>query len=77
MWDDRDVPLRGLERLGEAHGPIYQVWLNGKRRIVYSSAELIEELINEKRFVKVPPPTLSERLDSKGLFTAPSTDDPN
>jgi cytochrome P450/NADPH-cytochrome P450 reductase len=71
------MPLRGLERLADAHGPIYQVWLNGKRRIVCSSAELMEELTDERRFVKVPPPTLSQTPGPKGLFTAPSTDDPD
>src|ERR1700757_3983631 len=74
MWDDRDIPLRGLERIAQAYGPIYQATLGGARRIVCSSAALLEELADEKRFVKIPPKTLADGPRPKGLFTARNED---
>ncbi|KIX01255.1 uncharacterized protein Z518_08980 [Rhinocladiella mackenziei CBS 650.93] len=76
MLGDLDVPIRGLERLADTYGPIYQATLAGKRRLVCSSAELMEELTNEKRFMKSPPITLSKDGGPKGLFTA-RTEDPD
>ena len=74
IWEDRELPLRGLERLAGIYGPIYQVHLNGKRRIICSSADLLEELTNEKRFAKKPPPTIAETPGPKGLFAATNED---
>lgn len=76
VWQDRDLPLRGLERVAEAYGPIYQATLGGKKRIVCSSAALLEELTDEKRFSKVPPPQVSSGPGPKGLFVA-KNDDPD
>src|ERR1700753_2326772 len=74
IWEDRSVPIRGLERLASIYGPIYQETINGRRRIICSSASLLEELIDEKRFVKIPPPTLSAAPGPKGLFAARNED---
>ncbi len=74
IWEDRSIPIRGLERLASIYGPIYQVTVNGQRRIVCSSAALLEELTDEKRFVKVPPPTLAAIPGPKGLFIARNED---
>lgn len=74
IWQDRDLPLRGLERLSEVYGPIYQATLGGRRRIVCSSAALLEELTNEKNFVKIPPAQVSSGTRPKGLFTARNED---
>ena len=41
-----------------------------------SSAALLEELTNEKRFLKLAPPTLTETPGPKGLFIA-ANDDPD
>jgi cytochrome P450 / NADPH-cytochrome P450 reductase len=76
LWDDRAMPLLGLERLASIYGPIYQITMKGKRRIVCSSAALLEELTDEKRFLKTPPPTLAEAPGPKGLFVA-ANDDPD
>lgn len=76
IWQDRDMPLRGLERFAEAYGPIYQAKIGGKRRIVCSSAALMEELTDERRFVKVPPPQFADAPGVKGLFIA-RTEDPD
>ncbi|EXJ56392.1 hypothetical protein A1O7_06735 [Cladophialophora yegresii CBS 114405] len=74
IWEDRSIPLRGLERLASMYGPIFQVTINGQRRIVCSSASLLGELIDEKRFVKIPPPTLAAIPGPKGLFVARNED---
>lgn len=74
IWEDRSVPLRGLERVASIYGPIYQFTIKGQRRIVCSSAALLEELTDEKRFVKTPPPTLASAPGPKGLFVARNED---
>ena len=74
MWEDRGIPLRGLERMAEAYGPIYQASLGGQRRVICSSTALLEELTDEKRFVKIPPKQLSEGTRPKGLFSARNED---
>ena len=71
-----EVPLLGFERLADTYGPIYQLTIKGKRTIVVSSAELVEELIDEKRFRKLPPLALSGDSGAKGLFSA-ATDNPD
>ncbi|KAJ9614968.1 hypothetical protein H2200_001042 [Cladophialophora chaetospira] len=76
IWEDRSIPIRGLERLASMYGPIYQITMKGQRRIVCSSASLLEELTDEKRYVKVPPPTLAAVPGPKGLFVA-SNEDPD
>ncbi|KIX92788.1 uncharacterized protein Z520_11451 [Fonsecaea multimorphosa CBS 102226] len=74
IWEDRAIPIRGLERFAGIYGPIYQITVNGKRRIVCSSARLLEEMVDERRFVKIPPASISERPGPKGLFAARNED---
>ena len=71
---DMELPIRGLERLADQCGPIYQLTLKGSRQIVCSSAELLEELTDERRFSKVPPRAISETPGPKGLFGARNED---
>lgn len=71
---DFGMPLAGAERLAEQYGPIYQMNIRGKRQIFCSSAALMEELTDEKRFVKVPPQAISEVGGPKGLFAAANED---
>ena len=71
-----DVPILALERLADIYGPIYQITVKGQRGLIVSSADLLEELLDEKRFIKVPPLALSNRPGPKGLFTARG-DDPD
>jgi cytochrome P450 / NADPH-cytochrome P450 reductase len=73
---DMELPIRGLERLADQYGPIYQITLRGQRQIICSSAEMMEELTDEKRFVKLPPKAISELPGPKGLFAA-KNDDPD
>lgn len=71
---DFEMPIRGLERLAEQYGPIYQINVAGNRQIVCSSAALMEELTDERRFVKVPPAALTKQPGVKGLFSARNED---
>ena len=50
--------------------------IKGKRIIAVSSAEILEELIDEKRFQKMPPSALSGDSSAKCLFAA-ANDDPD
>lgn len=69
-----ETPISALKNLAEVYGPIYQLRLAGKRRIVYASAELLMELTDEKRFAKMAPVALSGALGPKGLFAAQNED---
>lgn len=71
-----EVPILGFERLADIYGPIYQLTIKGKRVIVVSSAELTEELMDEKRFPKKPPLALDDEKAVRGLFAA-TNDDPD
>ncbi|KIV91681.1 hypothetical protein PV10_06195 [Exophiala mesophila] len=74
VWEDRDMPLRAIERMADVYGPIYQIDMKGQRRIICSSADLVEELTNEKRFVKIPPASIADSPGPKGLFAARNED---
>jgi cytochrome P450 / NADPH-cytochrome P450 reductase len=69
-----ETSLRSLEHLADVYGPIYQIRLAGKRRTICSSAELLAELTDEKRFVKMVPAALSGGPEAKGLFSAENED---
>ena len=70
-----EVPIHGIERLIDIYGPIVKLNLLGNDRITIGSAELVEELCDEKRFWKTPGDglaSLKKGDKSDGLFTAPS-----
>ena len=68
-----EAPLRALENLAEIYGPIYQVTMpSGVRQILVSSAELMKEVMDEKRFMKVTVAGLHSKAD--GLFVAGTLD---
>lgn len=69
-----ETSLRALEHLADVYGPIYQIRLAGTRRTICSSAELLAELTDEKRFVKMVPAALSGGPGVKGLFSAQNED---
>jgi cytochrome P450/NADPH-cytochrome P450 reductase len=71
-----ETPILGFERLADIYGPVYQLTFKGHRTIVVSSAAILEELVDEKRFRKVPPLALSGDSGARGLFAA-ATDDPD
>jgi cytochrome P450/NADPH-cytochrome P450 reductase len=73
-----EVPLHGIERLLDIYGPIIKLNLFGNERITVGSADLLEELCDEKRFWKTPSDGLASLKDkdkNSGLFTAPSEED--
>lgn len=71
-----EYPLQGLERLADIYGEIYQFKIRDQRYILVSSAELLGEVTDEKRFLKDPPAALKQRKGAKGLFAA-ENDDPD
>lgn len=76
---DLDTPVQGFVRLAREYGPIYQLELPGGRRlVVISGFELVDELCDEKRFdKKVWKPLRNVRaFAGDGLFTA-RTQEPN
>jgi cytochrome P450/NADPH-cytochrome P450 reductase len=56
-------------------GSIYSLSILGKRRVVISSVELLNEVCDEKRFGKVVTAALNEvrNATGDGLFTAVSS----
>ena len=71
---DFEMPLRGAERLADEYGPIYQLTLKGKRQLVCSSAAMMAELVDEKKFVKIPPEAIDSSAGPRGLFSARNED---
>ncbi|KAH8900225.1 putative bifunctional P-450:NADPH-P450 reductase [Thozetella sp. PMI_491] len=68
-----EVPIRGIERLGDIYGPIYKLTLVGRNRIVVGGFDLFDELCDETRFFKFPVQALTDGQDPKaaqGLFGA-------
>lgn len=81
-----EVPVKGLENVIDRYGPIVKLNFLGRERITIASAELLEELCDEKRFWKTPGDGLASLSRSSGsgkasvashsgLFSAPSEDD--
>jgi len=71
-----DGSLKAVERLADIYGDVFQLTVAGKNTIFVSSAELLQQFIDEKQFVKLPPPALTTGDSVRGLFLAAS-DDPD
>jgi len=71
-------PVQDMMALARKYGPIYQLDLSGRKLVVVSSHELVNELSDEKRFDKTVRGALKlvRRFAGDGLFTA-RTDEPN
>ncbi|KAH0412004.1 hypothetical protein KCU90_g18208, partial [Aureobasidium melanogenum] len=69
---DPDVPIKSLMDIADKYGPIYSLSMLGRRRVVVSSVELMNEICDERRFGKVVTAALGEvrNLTGDGLFTA-------
>ncbi|CAJ2512010.1 Uu.00g076350.m01.CDS01 [Anthostomella pinea] len=69
---DRELPLRSFVALAEKYGEIYRLNLPGRTMVVNSSHRLINELCDEKRFIKIPKGALDQIRNGvhDGLFTA-------
>ena len=60
-----------LERLAARWGPIFQYTNQGRRRVVISSVELLDQLCGEETFQKNPGASGTSRGNSPaGLFRA-------
>lgn len=73
-----DTPIQGFVNLARQYGPIFEIELPGRRQVLVSSFELVDELSDDQRFDKfVGPPLQSRRASAgDGLFTA-WTHEPN
>ena len=74
-----DVPVQMIEQLTDIHGPIIKLSLGGFERIFVGGFDIFDELCDETRFYKIPPPALSRTAPpgARGLFTSPSEKDPD
>ncbi|HME06047.1 MAG TPA: cytochrome P450, partial [Bryobacteraceae bacterium] len=73
-----DSPVQDMMALARKYGPIYQLDFSGRKLVVVSSHELVNELSDEKRFDKTVRGALKlvRRFAGDGLFTA-RTGEPN
>lgn len=67
---DAEAPLRALERLADTYGPIYQLTLAGTKQLVVSSADMMKEVMDERRFLKTAIPGLSRPGKANGVIIA-------
>ncbi|KAI1084616.1 cytochrome P450 [Whalleya microplaca] len=69
---ERELPLRSFTSLAEKYGEIFRLRRPGSNVVICSSHRLIDELCDEKRFVKIPRGALEEVRNGvhDGLFTA-------
>jgi cytochrome P450 / NADPH-cytochrome P450 reductase len=70
---DDEAPLRAIENLADMYGEIYKIKVGGKTQIIVSSAEMMKEVMDEKRFLKTAIPGLAERKPN-GLIVAGTLD---
>ncbi len=54
-----EVPINALANLAEKYGPIYKLSLRGKETYVVSNCQMVGELCDEIRFIKVTPDGLT------------------
>ncbi|XXG96367.1 hypothetical protein Hte_002649 [Hypoxylon texense] len=69
---DRELPIRSFAALADKYGEIYRLRLPGRSMVVSSSHRIVDELCDEKRFIKIPKGALNEIRNGvhDGLFTA-------
>ncbi|OTA99870.1 hypothetical protein M426DRAFT_67006 [Hypoxylon sp. CI-4A] len=69
---DRELPLRAFVALADKYGEIYRLRLPGRSVVFACSHRIVDELCDEKRFVKIPKGPLHEIRNGvhDGLFTA-------
>lgn len=73
---DEEAPLRAFHRLADMYGPIYRLNIKGRSLVVVSTADLMKEIMNEKKFLKNGIPVLQDPDRPDGLIVA-STVDPD
>lgn len=71
---DDEAKIRAFERLADTYGTIFQITVGGQRLVVVSSAEMMKEVMDEKRFFKTAIPALHEDGKADGLIVAGTAD---
>ncbi|CAK7201368.1 hypothetical protein SEUCBS139899_004072 [Sporothrix eucalyptigena] len=74
-----EVPIQAIEHVADIYGPIIKLSLGGNDRLFVGGFDIFDELCDETRFYKLPPPALSRNAPpgARGLFTSPSEKDPD
>ncbi|KAI0180765.1 cytochrome P450 [Hypoxylon sp. FL1284] len=69
---DRVLPVRAFAALADKYGEIFRLRFPGRHLVVTSSHRLVNELCDEKRFLKIPRGALEQIRNGvhDGLFTA-------
>lgn len=70
---NEEAPLRALEHLADIYGEIFKITVGGTTSIIVSSAELMKEVMDEKKFIKNAIPGLAKRKPN-GLIVAGTLD---
>ncbi|ERS98334.1 hypothetical protein HMPREF1624_05118 [Sporothrix schenckii ATCC 58251] len=72
-----EVPIQAIEHIADIYGPIIKLSLAGNERLFVGGFDIFDELCDETRFYKLPPPALTQnaRPGARGLFTSPSEKD--
>ncbi|HEX8995582.1 MAG TPA: cytochrome P450 [Ktedonobacterales bacterium] len=67
-----ETPVQGMMELARQHGPIFELELPGRRLVVVSGPEMVDELCDERRFDKLvwAPLRNVRSFAGDGLFTA-------
>ena len=73
---DRVSPVQGLVKLANQYGPIFHLNVRGRRLIVVSGFNLVDELCDQARFDKTVDGALQKvrAFTGNGLFTADTSD---
>ena len=75
--DIRDeVPIHAMANLADKYGPIFKLTLRGKEVYFVSNCQMVGELCDETRFIKIAPDALTRDRPSgpSGLFVARESD---
>lgn len=74
-----DVPIQAIENVADIYGPIIKLSLGGNDRLFVGGFDIFDELCDETRFYKLPPPALTRNAPpgARGLFTSSSEKDPD
>ncbi|KAL1888068.1 hypothetical protein Sste5346_009805 [Sporothrix stenoceras] len=72
-----EVPIHEIEHVSDIYGPIIKLSLGGNDRLFVGGFDIFDELCDETRFYKLPPPALVQNAPARarGLFTSPSEKD--
>lgn len=71
---DEEASIHAFNRLADTYGPIFQLTVNGQRLVVVAGADMMKEVMDEKRFFKTPIPGLHKEGGADGLIVAGTAD---